>query len=61
MECLFLSRAEYDRLIARYPAWMATKWSNYSKQWNLIGVYVTGTSVDIKNLLIQLEWVNQQH
>lgn len=37
---MFISRQTYDRLITRFPAFMATDWPTFPKQWDIGGVYV---------------------
>lgn len=37
-----LTKAEYDRMIDRFPIWMSTVWVKFPKLYNITTVHVTG-------------------
>ena len=44
MGSVFVSRAEYNRLVDRYPAWMQSVWPKLVQFWGMAGVFVNGSA-----------------
>lgn len=51
---MLLTRRQYDYLVKNCPNWMELRWGEYSRQWFIGGVQVSGTPAQMENLKAQL-------